>query len=79
MDHWSKFNFAYPLENKCVAYASTDLNANMLPYFGVPRILHFDNDREFVNKLIEELLKSWHSDIQLVGRQPQHPQSQGLV
>ena len=43
------------------------------------RILQSDNGREFVNKVIEELLKSWYTDIQLASGRSHHPQSQGLV
>ena len=63
VDHWSKFNFAYPLENKHAACVSAALNTCLFSYFGMPRILQSDNGREFVNKLIEELLKSRHSDV----------------
>ena len=33
----------------------------------------------FVNGVISDLLKLWHSNIQLVSGRPRHPQSQGLV
>ena len=79
VDQWSKFNFTYALESKHAVCVSAALNQHLFPYFGVPRILHSDNGREFINKVIEELLKSWHSDIQLVSGRPLHPQSQGLV
>ena len=79
IDHWSKFNFAYPLESKHAANVSAALGNHVFPYFGVPRILHSDNGCEFVNSLIEKLLESWHSDIQLVSGRPRHPQSQGVI
>ena len=79
VDHWSKLNFAYPLTSKHAVCVSAALNTHLFPYFGVPRVLHSDNGREFINAVIEELLKSWHSDIQLVSGRPRHPQSQGLV
>ena len=79
MDHWSKFNFAYLLESKHAAGVCEALDKNLFPYFGVPRILHSDNGREFINHLIEDLLTRWSSDIQLVSGRPRHPQSQGLV
>ena len=79
VDHWSKFNFAYPLESKHAAGVCEALDKNLFPYFGVPRILHSDNGREFINHLIEDLLTRWSSDIQLVSGRPRHPQSQGLV
>ena len=79
VDYWSKFNFAYPLESKHAVNVSAALNNHLFPYFGVPRILHSDNGREFINSVIEILLQSWHSSIQLVSGRPRHPQSQGVV
>ena len=77
MDHWS---FAYPCNYKqacCWCECSPQLLH--LPHFGVSRILNSYNGREFTNKVIEELLKSWHIDIQPVSGRPCHPHSQGLV
>ena len=51
----------------------------IFPYFGVPRILHSDNGREFINNVIEGLQAMRHIEIQLVSGRPRHPQSQGLV
>ena len=42
-------------------------------------IIQSDNDREFVNKLIEEVLASWPGSVQCVSGRPRHPQSHGLV
>ena len=64
VDHWSKFNFAYTLEAKSARYVADVLNTYIFPYFGVPCILQFDNGREFVNGVIPEMLKLWHSNIQ---------------
>ncbi|KAL5503594.1 hypothetical protein EMCRGX_G010567 [Ephydatia muelleri] len=79
VDHWSKFNFAYALDAKTASNVAGILNTHIFPYFGVPRILHSDNGREFVNMVIVDLLKCWNSNIQLVSGRPRHPQSQGLV
>ena len=79
IDHWSKFNFAYALPRKSAVNVAAALNSHLFPYFGVPRILHSDNGREFVNSVIESLLAIWHSEIQLVSGRPRHPQSQGSV
>ena len=57
VDHLSKFNFAYALEGKSTRNVADVLNTHIFPYFGVPRILHSDNGREFVNGVISDLLK----------------------
>ena len=59
VDHWSKFNFAYPLESKRASCVAVVLTQQLFPYFGVPRILHSDNGREFVNSIIKTTLDSW--------------------
>ncbi|KAL5475764.1 hypothetical protein EMCRGX_G025614 [Ephydatia muelleri] len=64
---WSKFNFAYALEAKSARNVADVLNTHIFPYFGVPRILNLDNGREFVNGVISDLLKLWHSDIHASG------------
>ena len=79
VDHWSKFNFAYGIPRKRAVDVASVLNIHIFPYFGVPRILQSDNGREFINRVIEALLQTWHSDIQLISGRPRHPQSQGLV
>jgi transposase InsO family protein len=79
VDHWSKFNFAYALDSKTAENVADILRTHIFPYFGVPRILHSDNGREFINQVIVNLLKEWHSNIQLISGRPRHPQSQGLV
>ena len=79
IDHWSKFNFAYAICSKHATCVAECLDQFVFPYFGVPRILHSDNGREFVNQVIQQLLQSWHADIQLVSGRPRHPQSQGVV
>ena len=70
---------AHSLVSKSAVNVAEILNTHIFPYFGVPRILHSDNGREFVNKVIESLLQVWHSGMQLVSGRPRHPQSQGLV
>ena len=79
IDHWSKFNLAYPIHRKSAASVANALKTHVLPIFGVPRILQCDNGREFVNKTIQSLLEDWPESAQIVNGRPRHPQSQGLV
>lgn len=46
--------------------------------FGAPAILHSDNGREFVNKIIIEINEMW-GDIKIVHGKPRHSQSQGSI
>ena len=72
VDHWSTFNFAYALEARSARIVAGILNMHIFPYFGIPRILQSDNGREFVNEVLSEMLKLWHSNIQLVSGSPRH-------
>ena len=47
--------------------------------FGLPAIIHSDNGKEFVNKLIEDVVSTWPGHVQLISGRPRHPQPQGLV
>eukprot|EP00731_Ephydatia_muelleri_P002793 Em0001g2793a len=38
-----------------------------------------DNGKEFVNKLIGDVVSTWPGHVQLISGCPRHPQSQGLV
>ena len=46
--------------------------------FGPPKILQFDNGREFVTKMITELKHIW-TDLLIIHGRPRHPQSQGCI
>ena len=44
----------------------------VFPFIGLPKIIQSDNGREFVNKLIEEVVASWPGYVQLVSGRPRH-------
>ena len=79
VDHWSKFHFVFPLTCKSAANVANALQKWVFPVMGLPSVLQSDNGREFVNKLIEEVVARWPGHVQLVSGRPRHPQSQGLV
>ena len=67
VDHWSKFNLAYPLPQKTAKEVTNALEKWVFPIF---TILHSDNGREFVNRLIEDVLAAWPGAVQLVSGRP---------
>lgn len=79
VDHWSKFHLAFPITSKSAIDVAHVLQKHVFPVFGLPSILHSDNGREFVNKLIGEVVSMWPGQVQLVSGRPRHPQSQGLI
>ena len=80
IDHWTKFNFAFPLQSKEAEFVAEIFRTYIFPYFGIPKIFHTDNGREFfANSIIENLIESWQSDIQIIHGRPRHPQTQGVI
>ena len=76
-DHFSKFNWAYPLKSKR-ALEVADKLVDTFHLFGAPKILQSDNGKEFVAMVIKELINTWKGLVIINGR-PRHPQSQGCV
>ena len=79
MDHWSKFHILFPLERKTAVLVAEGLEKNVFAVFGTPKILHHDNEREFVNQIVTETVKSWPGETAIITGRPRHPQSQGMV
>lgn len=79
MDHWSKIHVLFPLMAKSAAEVALNLSTKVFAYFGPPKILHSDNEKEFVNSIITKLLEEWSGEITVITGRVQHPQSQGLV
>ena len=79
VNHWSKFNFAFPLVKKKANHVVKALHNYVFPVFSLSAIIHSDNGKEFVNKLIEDVVSTWPGHVQLISGRPRHPQSQGLV
>jgi hypothetical protein len=77
-DHFSNFCRILPLTSKRASEVAYNLLINFFLVFGAPMILQSDNGREFVNRVIEELVKLWPS-LKIVHGRARHPQSQGSV
>ena len=76
-DHHDKMSYLRALPNK----AATTVAAALLILFlqqGAPVILQSDNGKEFVARIIKELMQLW-PDCKIVNGSPRHPQSQGSV
>ncbi|CAF4506295.1 unnamed protein product, partial [Didymodactylos carnosus] len=75
IDHFSKFTWAYPLENKSAKEVVVKLR-QLFFTFGPPRLLHSNNGSEFVAKVIL-VLKTVFPNLCFIRGRPRHPQSQG--
>jgi transposase InsO family protein len=76
-DHFTKFCILRPLKTKTAAEVAYQL-LDIFTILGAPVILQSDNGREFVAKVIQELVDMW-TGIKIVHGRARHPQSQGSV
>ena len=79
MDHRSKKNVLFPLMHKCAGEVVLNLSSKVFAYFGPPKLLQSDNGREFVNSVIDNLVKDWPGEVTVINGRARHPQSQGLI
>ncbi|XP_016659939.1 KRAB-A domain-containing protein 2-like [Acyrthosiphon pisum] len=77
LDHLTKFTQLRPLKSKTAEEDAHHL-LNIFLIFGAPNILHSDNGREFVNKVISELCSMWDG-VNIVHGKPRHSQKQGSI
>ncbi len=78
-DHWSKLHFLFPLARKSGAEVALNLQNHVLAVVGVPKMRHSDNGREFVNDIVENVVKQWPGEVTIVNGRPRNPKCQGLV
>ena len=72
-DHFSKFRVLFPMENKRGQTVATALRQHVFSYFGLPYILQADNEREFVNSILEDLVKLWPGETKIISGRARHP------
>ena len=70
MDHWAKIHFLFPLMRKSGAEVATNLRSYVFAYIGIPKILHSDNGREFVNVIVRSMVKEWPGEITILNGRP---------
>jgi hypothetical protein len=76
-DHHDKRSYLRVLSNKNAMTVAAVLLIHFVQQ-GAPVILQSYNGKEFVAKIIGELMKLW-PDCKIVNGSPRHPQSQGSV
>ncbi|CAG8571998.1 20963_t:CDS:2, partial [Gigaspora rosea] len=76
-DHFTQFSYAEPSQTKSAQDAAICL-FNFCLMYGPPTILHSDNGREFVDKVVQETLNHW-PNIKIFHGRPRNSQCQGLV
>lgn len=76
-DHLTKFVILKALKSKTAVEVAYNV-MEIFTTFGAPSIIQSDNGREFVNKIISELVNLW-TGIKIIHGKPRHSQSQGSV
>ena len=79
MDQWSKMHVLFPLMHKSASEVALNLSSKVFAYFGQPKLLQSDNGREFVNSIIDNLVKDWPGKVTIISGQALHSQSQALI
>ena len=79
VDHFTKFQYLFPLISKCADEVSRGLVEKAFILFGLPTILHSDNGKDFVNDVIKTTILIWPGQCSIVNGNPGHSQSQELV
>ena len=76
MDHRSNYHVIFPLNLKSAAEVAMNLQNLVFRYLGTPRILHSDNSREFINEIVQRVVKDWQGEVTTVNGHPRNPKCQ---
>ena len=79
MNHWSKFHILFALNRKSATEVAMNLQNLVFSYIGTPKILHLDNGREFVNEIVQTVVKEWPGEVTIVNGRPRNPRCQGMI
>ncbi|UYV84885.1 K02A2.6-like, partial [Cordylochernes scorpioides] len=77
MDYFTKWPVAVPIPDQEASTLSEALLQDWVCIFGVPRILHSDQGRNFESNIFQELCR--RLNIEKTRTTPLHPQSDGMV
>ena len=79
VDHFTKFYCLFPLISKSADEVSRGLVEKVFSWFGLPKILHSDNGKEFVNEVIKTTILIWPGQCSILDGNPGQSHNQGLV
>ena len=65
MNYFTKFHIVFPMKSKQAKEVVHGLKERVFSVFGLPDILHSDNEREFVNNLIVDTIEEWPGECKL--------------
>ena len=79
IDHFSKFHIIFPMKTKEAQEVADNLATKVFAKCMAYQRKQSDNGREFVNKVVRNLLIDWDGLCKTINGRPRHPQSQGAV
>uniref|UniRef100_A0A7M5UYT5 Integrase catalytic domain-containing protein n=1 Tax=Clytia hemisphaerica TaxID=252671 RepID=A0A7M5UYT5_9CNID len=78
-DHASKYNVLIPLKRTDSLYVAKKLCRYVFGHFGLPRIIHSNLGRKYVDDLITWILQLWSTDAQILNGNPRFKKFQQLI
>ena len=79
VDYHTRYNTLFPLKNQGASYVAKKLCKYVFGHFGLPRILHSNLGRDFVNDVIQNVLQMWATDAQILNGNPRVRKIQPLI
>ena len=79
VDHFSKLHVIFSLVSKEARVVANAIKIHVFSYFGLRKIVHSDNESEFVNDIIAALVMLWPGKASFIYGAPGQSQSQGFV
>lgn len=79
VDHHTKYNVLFPLKRSDSFYVAKKLCRYVFGHFGLPRILHSNMGRKYLDELITWLLQLWSTDAQILNGNPRYKRMNSLI
>ena len=78
-DHHTKYNILFPLKSSEAVSVAKKFCRHVLGNFGLPRILHSNMDRKYVDDLIHWVVQFWSTDVSIINGDPQNKKALPLI
>ena len=79
LDHHSKYNVLIPLKRTDAYYVAKKLCRYVFGHFGLPRIIHSNLGRKYVDDIITWILQLWSTDAQILNGNPRFKKMAPLI